>query len=876
VALLLSAVAIMPVFGAVTGTVAASKEYVAADGTVTVTVTDIDLSVSVAYATETFTTSGSGLAGVAQTFPLAGIGATDRLVASSLRAGNSGYYIAAGFQQPGGVSFITLIPAANESAATAVAVGFQEDVINTNDALVTISSPLSTGFPLLITETAANTGIFTGSFAVSATATSASATPPTIQALAGMDITMTYADGDPAGKRVETIRVEATAPTGTLVSPANGSTTTSQTPTLSVNFTDADSGLLASGILTATWISSASWSSDGGATENAIILTQGLNTTAAITNGFSASRQVTAGVLDNVTTRIEWIVTGTDEAGNAGSTDSDADVANSQPFVLVIDKQKPDFANGAVRAGAWWNADTEKVINGATGDEDESLNTSIGIKLGDVFDGISESLNASTVTAADFEIDGLKLASDGSSVSDLTPTAALVPAGATNWIFLTVPAMAPDASPTINLTTTAGGISDASGNAQDVGVTSGANVDEIAPTLTVSIDKNLSTDKATLTISTNETITQLPVVTHSKTNGVAGSTSNVVVTTTGVNQWKAVVTPAAIGAYSLKVAVADGNGNSASVGSASPVTDGFPLTGDIALYIDTDLAAPTVTPANAASVEIGEPFFITVNFAAETSDLDTNSANKNDAHKKVTITSITLDGDDISHLLDPQGESTSFDIAKSGMTIGDHTLVVQAEDSAGNDLETSETTTTFTVTARQDYAIGMSAGWNLVSFPGNPVDGAIGAVFPATHPATDVLSYDDGVWTVGSRTAGGVWEGTLTTIDGNHGYWVNSSSSADIESLLALPSVGSASTLPTIKIEAGWNLVSVIDLDQAVQSASAATQTAANYFTSITWSVAYTYDSSTRVWTRVTDATGNVSNGQGVWVWTSKTGTLIP
>jgi hypothetical protein len=95
------------------------------------------------------------------------------------------------------------------------------------------------------------------------------------------------------------------------------------------------------------------------------------------------------------------------------------------------------------------------------------------------------------------------------------------------------------------------------------------------------------------------------------------------------------------------------------------------------------------------------------------------------------------------------------------------------------------------------------------------------------------------------------------------------------KSLLALTSVGSASTLPTITVEAGWNLVSVIDLAQAKQSAAAKT-TGVSYFTSLNWSVAYSYSASTRAWTRIVPTGGDVYNGTGVWVWATKAGTLIP
>lgn len=889
VAVLLTAVAIMPVFGAVTGTVALDKTFVAPDAgegtnTVKITVTDADLNTTTAYATQTFTTSGTGQAGVSQTFTLTGVTGTDKLVTSSLRDDNTSYFTTAGFQDVG-TSFINIIPAAAEAAAVAIAVGYQKSIVDLNDTLVSVSSPLSTGFTVSMTETAAGTGIFEGTFVVSATSTldfQLGVSKKRIHALPGMDVSVSYSDGDPAGKRVTTVRVEDTAPAGILKAPTTGSTTTTQTPTFSVDFTDTDSGLLAGGIQTTTWITSASSSSDGGLTENAVTLTLDTITTTAITNGFNASRKVTAGVADGVTTRIEWQLTATDKAGNVGTSDADGGTTGNQPYVLVIDRQKPDFANAAVRVGAWWDAVAGKVVNGKNGEEDKASNTSIGIKLGNVFDAIPESLNAGTVSVGDFDIDSLKQV-NGVTLSDLAPTAVLVPASATNWIFLTVPAMSPDAKPTISLKTTAGGISDTAGNAQDTGVNTKAT-DEIAPTLTASLDKNLDKTKATISITTNETITGTPTVTWSKVNGVAGSSTGVVVTTTGVNQWNAVVTPATDGAYALKVEVQDSSTNKVSIGNASPAADGTDRLGALALHIDSNLAAPTLTPANTTSKEISEPFFITVNFAAEATDLNGVTAT-NDAHKKVTITAITLDGADISALLDPQGESTSFDIAKTGITTGLHTLVVEAKDSAGNELATASRTSTFTVTARKAYKVAVNAGWNLISFPGTPKDGAIAAVFPTTHPSTEVLAYDDGVWKGAFRSAGGAWAGELTTIDGFHGYWVNTSSSAAVEALLALPSVGSAATLPTIAIESGWNLISVIDLAQVAQgtadgadadSLDEDVQEGKDYLTSVSWSVAYTYSSSTRQWTRVTPSAGTLGNGQGVWVWATKAGTLIP
>jgi hypothetical protein len=303
------------------------------------------------------------------------------------------------------------------------------------------------------------------------------------------------------------------------------------------------------------------------------------------------------------------------------------------------------------------------------------------------------------------------------------------------------------------------------------------------------------------------------------------------------------------------------------------------------------LPDPTVTvngfTAAGVSVETSEPFFITVSYTAEGAEYGLGSGktmvlasattvvDNLDVHATVTIATVTLD--DVSQLsiLDTQ-DNITFNFAIIGISTGDHELIIVGKDVAGNK---NSTAVKFTVTARKAYKVAMSTGWNLISLPGTPKDTSIDSVLPSTHTATSVLTFDNGQWLVASRGSSGVWEGTLVTIDGDHAYWVNTTSSEPVAALLALPSVGTAATLPSIAVNAGWNLVPVIDLAQAKDDGASGGPdefSASAYFTSITWSVAYTYDASTRTWARITSASGVVSNGQGVWVWADKAGTLIP
>jgi hypothetical protein len=756
--------------------------------------------------------------------------------------------------------------------------------VGTTTAKVTSPSD-ATGITVTLTESGADTGVFEGTFGVDSSASNDSTDK--ILAVAGQVVTVKYTDASPAGTRQDTLTVEDTKPSGVLVSPANKSFTTSKSPKLTVDFTDNDSEVDAGTIAFVIPLKLNS-------ALTTITSDSSTVTTSTITNGFRAVMTIDASVPVDAkqTAVIRWYATATDKAGNVGRTDADGSTSGNQDFTLFLDATGPDFTNAVTAsAGVWWNAAKTEVEDDVT----KSVNTSIGIKLGNILDlpailaysatenDKAEGLNAATVTAADFEIDGLKGA-NGVTLSDLTPSAATVYAGAPNWIFLTVPAMAPDAAPTVLLKDGAGGISDTAGNA----TTSGTKVtlDKQAPTATAVLNRSLDDKDATLTITTNEA-SIVPTVVYINA-GVSASLATATVSLVSTGVYEAKIAPTTDGIQSIKVTVADGQSNLTVLGSTATPASDFPKSGTIALYIDSAVPAPTVnvnnTAASGATVETSNPFFVTAIFNGEGKEygLDTSgeltivssevvAGTDLDIHNTVTIATATLDDVSILGLVDTQ-DNITFNMAVLDIATGAHELVIVGKDTAGNEVSTG--TLKFTVTARKAYKVGVSAGWNLMSFPGDPANGDINTVLPAAHPATDVLSFDGGVWSVASRTAGGAWEGTLTSIDGKHGYWINTTSSEPVEALLSLPSVGSAATLPTIAIEAGWNLVSVIDLAQA----SSASVTGSAYFTSIDWAVAYTYSSSTRAWTRVTPSAsgGSVSNGQGAWVWANKAGTLIP
>jgi len=328
-------------------------------------------------------------------------------------------------------------------------------------------------------------------------------------------------------------------------------------------------------------------------------------------------------------------------------------------------------------------------------------------------------------------------------------------------------------------------------------------------------------------------------------------------------------------AYTIKITVSDGT-NSTVVG-----TDVI-SSGTIKYEVDSSVAAPTSIPADDGSIAQAEPLFVTVTYTGEGSEYGA----ADDTHDTVTITAATLGTVDVLTSLSTDN-NILMEFALAGVAVGDHTLSVTAQDAAGNTLTTA---IDFTVTARADYTVDLNAGWNLISFPADPANTSIDSVIPSTHPASQVLTYDpghaDGPWLVAVRGTNNAWTGTLTTIDSSHAYWVSSPSSVDIEALLSLQSEG-GTLLPTISVITGWNLLPVVDLTQtAVGTDSAAADAwetdASEYFTTISWKVAYGFVDGG--WVRITSSNvcssaadaGCLVNGLGYWVWVTANGTLVP
>ena len=257
-----------------------------------------------------------------------------------------------------------------------------------------------------------------------------------------------------------------------------------------------------------------------------------------------------------------------------------------------------------------------------------------------------------------------------------------------------------------------------------------------------------------------------------------------------------------------------------------------------------------------------------------------------DSHPTVTITEITLDGEDAMPLL-TRLNSAAFELLAHNPGESHHEVEYRAVDEAGNERF-------FDVHARAlgaeepPYEVQLHPGWNLISLPGTPERPALGDVVPSRGLVTPVLCYQEGDW----RTAildDGEWRGRLQEVAAGYGYWMFSIASETIA--VDIPEQERRETLPTVPVTHGWNLLGVVDLSRNPQGeppgAGEGDGEADHYFASIPWRMAYSFDTPRNRWVRLTpgdDGTGTagdraapeIVNGRGYWVWSEEPSTLVP
>ena len=479
------------------------------------------------------------------------------------------------------------------------------------------------------------------------------------------------------------------------------------------------------------------------------------------------------------------------------------------------------------------------------------------------------------------------------------------------YVFLTVASeLKPNATPKVALS---GDVLDVAQNEQDDGKDDDA-LDRIAPTIKVTIDEGkrpVTQDRVNLTIASDESV-GTPTVTFYRVGSYEDyekgtwvypapipGTEKFVTST----EFTAVLSASAANhgdgsLYTVHVEATDSSGgNKGFAGYNSDGVDVGKDTDAILFEHDESIPAIDVDPSKSGAQDTfstdDASAYVRIDFSAEAEEytfgtltLDAGSDNEktykgkdDDTHEGVTIISATLNGGDISDVLQANADGNVFLFKSSGLAIGDHELEVIAEDAAGNRHPTAQKAI-ITITERKPYSLKLNPGWNLVSIPGEPEDSDINVVIPPDRKdINSVLTYDtsgaSGVWlSADSRGPDDLFTGTLDNITAQRAYWVRTDGFKSLLVSIPKPSPGERRVLPTIELSAGWNLVPVLDTDGDFLLDDDDKLPVATYFSGLEDHdlSAYTFNTIANRWERATE----VQLGKGYWVYVSAAGVVVP
>lgn len=295
--------------------------------------------------------------------------------------------------------------------------------------------------------------------------------------------------------------------------------------------------------------------------------------------------------------------------------------------------------------------------------------------------------------------------------------------------------------------------------------------------------------------------------------------------------------------------------------------------------LDSELIPPTKTdggeviPASGEAVSEPRPF-VMIDFSERT---------------PVTVTMFEVDNVDVLAQVETL-DNNRFVYWPEPLAIGNYTVKVEANDAANN---TEEFQYKFTVRERLPFSLNLLAGWNTISFPANPQDRALHAVF--TEPEIDqVIGWDatnpnspwraatrvDGVWTTGENFA------VLNDVEARYGYWVHSQGFVTQSVKLVGkgdrigPIFNETTDIPTNS--RGWNFVGVVDVDgdqtednagQTLLNSKKAPISASQYLGE--YRNAYTWNNIDNKWQRMRPD-GPITIGTGIWVYYDTGGDIAP
>ncbi len=290
--------------------------------------------------------------------------------------------------------------------------------------------------------------------------------------------------------------------------------------------------------------------------------------------------------------------------------------------------------------------------------------------------------------------------------------------------------------------------------------------------------------------------------------------------------------------------------------------------------LDTAFHSPLKEDGEGGSVQptpgedVAEPRpFVLLDFAGE--------------NTTVSVTEMTVDGDDVLDSLESIGDNR-FLYWPEELAYGTHVVEFDARDAADNEPD-GDTKFEFEVSARDPFVIDLTAGWNAISFPADPITTALDQVF--TEESVDrVVGWDPssetGPWSIASRIDG-VWTTSesfapLTDVHARYGYWVHSASFVEQSVQLVGPvnrETGAAPAARDVPTVAGWNFVGVVDQDgdqtegnfgEALANSEGTEVTANAYMPG--FRRAYTWDAIANGY-RILNDTDTMTIGHGIWVY---------
>ena len=740
--------------------------------------------------------------------------------------------------------------------------------------LVTVRGARDEPISIRLRETSSNSGVFEGSikaingenpavedFSDYSLMPQMTATDQItrIAVIQGDNITVTYRDRSNAAGAAQTITkiidVDPDPPTFTNITPSDESSTNDLTTELSVEVSDTIGGVNAKSVVFSVGVAGAALAEQ---LPEDVTVAETSAGSGVYKVSFPVNKipDVKSAIDDDseLDLDIEWEVSVKDVAGNQAETGSQA---------LRILKQTPGLE--AATTGNNWDSGSGalKTAKAANGDDRTSIEVEFTVPL-----------NGASVDADDFTVDGV-VPSDAEHFS-----------GRASSVFLTVDALAPDATPTVAIV---GELEDTGGNVIDSG--SETAVDGIAPDLTVTFTGgNYSKSGVEISVVSDEPIAgSLPsrmvykcTTSADACDGAASHTQRSSVVETR-KEWTFSMSGFGEGRYSLQVGARDTKGNIVTAGGANAKKG-------LSFEIDKTLPAPVkdvngdevldTVPAPGGSITLADSTLLRIRWETEADEY------VGDSHVTVWITKMELNGTDVSDQVSTR-DNKNFTITVSkellGATqadqLGSHSLVFNATDEAGNALS-KDAKLDFTVALRDLYELNLNPGINLVSLPSDPASTDINDVITSSDNINLVFTYNPadprGPWLFASRTSvDDPFTGDLETIDGNHAYFMRAVS--DVTLKVDVPPTDPSRPAPpkTFNVVQGWNLVPVSDI---TRQAFDSTIDADSYLTGIDWTRALTYDSNeAQPWVVVSPGTSaDLKVGFGYWLWANNAGQIIP